>query len=519
MPFVSTAMSGGYSPTARSRNPQPQQNYGMTSGYNPNQSYNPAQGGYPTGNMSGNSGQAQQPYSGGFDQSVYPGPYGQPNPRNQQDFNANWYNQSNTANPYQPGLDQALQQYQERDWGDWGDAKTAAGNMAYAQAYGNPMLQAQQNARTQAFNEASWAANYNEQQYLNRNANALDWASSAREDAGLNYAITSGEKQFLADQKQLGISNEQAMFNLQTQRAAQQAQSSYNTGQLKNESTSIANQYNIAQAQNKIDSDYKKGLIGVEQYNARTQELKAKNDFTLGTQANANDRYATDIQKLLGLGSQANDKYGIDVQKLLGQESNANEKNKIINDYVIAQKQNQIDQAYKSGLLSNEQYNNETQRLRAENDMTMGMAGINQQKYATDAQTAVGMAGIEQEKYATDKDYDIGLRNADISQYGAQTGRMQVQNQHQIAQGQLILDEMVRTGQLTNDQYQAQTARLQQQSQEQQWQQQLMAQQSQFGQQLAFDRENMAAQLLQSRYNAGGRARNPNMGAYNQAWA
>ena len=455
-----------------------------------------------------------------------------------------------------------MNEYRTREWGNWNDPREQAGNIARAQNYYLPLMQGYQNERVQNFNENSWQANFGEQQYLNRNQVDLDWAASGREDRGLDYAIRSGDQNFAEGRRQFDVNAKHNLYGLDTQRyqaemlaAHQQGQlklgefsnqtdrlrvgieGNYQAGLLDNQKTQIGNEFAVAQEQNRIDALYKQGLISVEEKNAATAALRARNEFALGREANQNQKYATEVERELGLG-----RIGVDT-------FNANTaRSQMQNEFAVAQEQNRIDSLYKQGLISVEQKNAATAELRARNEFALGreeiaagryrtdaeklvgMANVDASRYRADAEKAVGMADVGARRYQSDIERQLGMRGLDIEQqlglqrnatdqFSAVTGRQQVQNQFQVAQQQLALDKMVQTGRLSIDQYQAATSRLQQQSQQQEWQQQLAAQQSQFGQQLALERERMRNDLVMQRMNSFGRAAAPNMAAWSRSWA
>jgi HSP20 family molecular chaperone IbpA len=571
--------------------------------------------------------------------------------------------------------------------GAWTDEKTRGGLESWSAGYLQPMLQASQNAQSQQFTEDSWLTNFKEQQYLNQNQVGLDWAANSREDQGLEYAIKSGDRDAaelkrqydatLAQQnQQFGTTSTQNQYDLNTQRAAQQAQEMYQRGQIslgqaqnmvekarqEADARYQGGQLDIAQQQNTIDSYYKQGLISAQQRDAATAELKARNEMTLGTQANQTAQYNANTERMqaqltnavsveqnkidaayksglisveqknaataqlqekhdyaLGqLNAQTQkqlantQQYGADTERMQVQLSNAvatkqneidqayksglitiEQKNaqtsqlKEQHDYALGQlaqgtnqygastermqvelsnqvavKQNQIDAQYKAGLITVEQKNAQTAQLKEQHDYALGQMGntteqrgqdIQKQiaqlgqttemrgqditkllglaqntteQRAQDIQKMLGLAGISSENRGQDIQKLLGLaqntteqRGQDIQQllgtYGNETDRMRAVNEMNIAQGQLALDQMYKTGQLSTEQYQAETGRLQQQSQQTQWQQQLAAQQSQFGQTLAQQQAELQANLVQQRYNTAGRARNPNYAAWN----
>lgn len=378
---------------------------------------NPMQGGAPTGGYPGKTGGT----SGSYQSPVNPqGPYGSGD-MSQSPYNPN----GPMSTEYRGDWTDAIAQLQGHNLGDLGDPKNAAAQQIWLSGYANPLIQANQNLYTQQANQAQWGANFNEQQYLNKNQVGLDWAASGREDAGLNYAIQSGQQAFGEGQRQFDTTSGQNQQKLNTEQAQQEALAQYQSGQislgeaqnkidaarqkgdaafqqgqLKNTTyenqtgrTKVANDYAIAQKQNQlvaqqnnIDSLYKQGLISVQEKDAKTAALKEQHDYLLGQGANANTATANANTLTLGKGQLANTQY-----------ANQTGRTQVNNDYAVAVEQNKIDRLYKTGNLSNDQYQAQTARLQQQSQQSQWQQQLAAQSGQFGQTLALQYAQLQQE--------------------------------------------------------------------------------------------------------------------------
>jgi hypothetical protein len=135
------------------------------------------------------------------------------------------------------------------------------------------------------------------------------------------------------------------------------------------------------------------------------------------------------------------------------------------------------------------QYGAETERMlggqqnlttqRGQNiERELGMAGIGQQRYATDI-------GATTQRRQQDIERQLGLRTADTNQYSAETARTNVTGQLELGQGQLGFQN--RELDVTD-----------------------AFRREQLGTQSQLERERLAADTLSNRYQVFGRAQAPN---------
>lgn len=124
-------------------------------------------------------------------------------------------------------------------------------------------------------------------------------------------------------QQQFGLDQTVALGNLGVSQAQQQAQDWYQRQQI-----------GVAQEQNRIDQLYRTGQLSNEQYANETQRIQAQNQLHLGNAQNQIAQFNADT-----------------------------ERGQVQNQLHLGNEQNRIDEMYKRGMLSNEQYANESQRL------------------------------------------------------------------------------------------------------------------------------------------------------------
>lgn len=154
--------------------------------------------------------------------------------------------------------------------------------------------------------------------------------------------------------------------------------------------------------------------------------------------------------------------------------------------------QTQIDQMYKQGLLTNEQYANETQRIQAANQLHLG-----------NAQNQIAQFNADTQRNEVQNQYALGNRELDVKDWYQ---RQSVG----VAQAQTQIDQAYKQGLITNEQRQLALAELtQQQNQAYQY--------AQLSQQAQLQREQMAAQQQMANIAAFGRVQTPNA-RFARAW-
>lgn len=150
----------------------------------------------------------------------------------------------------------------------------------------------------------------------------------------------------------------------------------------------------------------------------------------------------------------------------------------------VAQMQNQIDEMYKKGQLTNEQYSNETQRIQAANQLHLG-----------NAQNQISQQNADTQRASVNNQLHLGNREADIKDW---YNRQQVG----LAQQQNTIDNMWKSGQLTNQQRELALGELTQKQNE-------AFRYANMSQEAALTRENYANQQKVAAMNAFGRAQAP----------
>jgi hypothetical protein len=251
--------------------------------------------------------QASPQYGGGQPPSFYNAPYNAQNSPISQ-FLTSW--QTNAG-----------------DYGKWGSDDYREQATGYAGSYAAPWIAAQQADRTQLFNEQSWGANFNEQQRLNQSQMGLDWAGNNREDTALNYGMISGDRDYREGQRQFDQN-----YGLQNRQAAQ----AYDLGsqEMRNQAARNANELHL-------------GNRGID-----AQLTQYGNEFALGNREADNTATRNRNELHLGEGALRNQEFANNSQRMNYEMQNR-----------VAEEQNRIDSEYRRGLISNEEYNNQTGRL------------------------------------------------------------------------------------------------------------------------------------------------------------
>ncbi len=183
-----------------------------------------------------------------------------------------------------------------------------------------PYVQAQQNAYQygQDFTEAQ--RRWDEQFGWTQQTDQFNMGLAQQQQAMAQWTAQQQQGNW---QNQYNLDTELGRGALGVDQATQQANAAYQQGQI-----------GIAQEQNRIDQMYKAGQLTNEQYANETQRIQAGNQLHLGN-----------------------------VQNQISQQNADTQRQEAANALHLGNEQNRIDQMYKSGMLSNEQYANESQRL------------------------------------------------------------------------------------------------------------------------------------------------------------
>lgn len=272
----------------------------------------------------------------------------------------------------------------------WGDPAMGQAAQNYT-AISLPFSQLQQNAY-------QYGMDFNENQ--RRWDNQFGWQQNT-DTFNMNLAQ---QQQQMADwvarqqqnnwQQQYGLDSQVALGNLDISRQQQQSQDWYQR-----------NQIGVAQEQNRIDQMYKAGQLTNDQYANETQRIQAQNQLHLGNAQNQIAQYNADTER----------------QQIANQLHLGNVQNQISQfNADTARQQNAIDQMYKAGMLSNEQYANESQRIYQTGQLALGNREAGQQEWYQQQQV-----GLAQQQNQIDQMYKMGL----LSQQQAELALAQLTQQ------------------------------------------------------------------------------------------
>jgi len=209
------------------------------------------------------------------------GPGGQPQ-QNQ--------NQSQTP-PYQPqqnqGFNDLMDQWRGSPFSNtsyYGNKDQSMNADRYATNYGVPMGNLLLQEQAQRANEQQFGATFGEQQFINRDQSALNWAGSRREDIGLDYGIWSDQANRDMTQQQFGatmglnyaqLGQQGDIASMQNQTALKGLENQMGIASMQNQTSlrGLENQMSIAGMQNQTELAGQRNQYGIASMQDKTNQM------------------------------------------------------------------------------------------------------------------------------------------------------------------------------------------------------------------------------------------------------
>jgi hypothetical protein len=344
---------------------------------------------------------------------------------------------SSAANPTNPTkMTDPYLGYGMSDVSKYGDE--GFGNMMerYTNYYAVPKGNLDLANRTQDYNQISSDRAFIEQQKLNEQQNLLANKGSNREDLSLNFAMDTnkrdfGESQRLAD-RQYGLDDR----GMATQEGNLALQGELGRGNLALQGELGRGNLNATNYGNETERLTAMGQLDLGKGNLALGHVNANNQYDIGLKGATNDANRIANELSLGRGNLTNDATRIANEMTLGTGNLAlqgelgrgnlandsrrvgNEGRQIDNNYNIANRDLALQDKLGTGQLGATNFANDTARLTANNQMTLGQGQLSYQDRALSTDDAYKRAALAQEDALTKQKLQNDMTQSRYAAFG-----------------------------------------------------------------------------------------------------